>query len=98
MKTNILTLTLNLLLVSILVTSCGEKSKKDAENIKDDVNALSKSLEEDVKETTEDIKTAVIADWEQFKTASENTIQNTNDDIENFRQRIAKANKRKRKA
>jgi hypothetical protein len=96
MKTKILTLTIRIFMAGILITSCGKKSKQDAKNVKEDVKELNKDLKEGAIHTAEEIKIAVTEEWEKFKTASEKTIQNTEDKIKNLRERIAKANKNQR--
>lgn len=96
MKTNILALTISIFMAGIVLTSCGEKSKQDKNNVKEDVKELNKDLMEGAIDTSEEIKIAVTEEWNKFKTASENTIQNTEKEIGNLREKITKANKKEK--
>lgn len=96
MKTNISFLALAFFMSGILITSCGEKSNQDRKNVKDDVKELNRDLQTGAKNTTEEIKAKVTADWEQFKTTSENTIQSTENEIKTLREKISKASEKQR--
>ncbi|SDS24570.1 hypothetical protein SAMN05216503_2440 [Polaribacter sp. KT25b] len=93
MKTNILSLTIMIFMAGTLLTSCGQASKKDANSVKEDVKELNKDLVKGAKDTNVEIKTAVKANWEQFKTSSDLAIENTEKQIEVLRTKIANANK-----
>ena len=94
MKTRLLSLAITVFIAGILLTSCGEKSKQEAKEVKDDVKELNKNLKEGAKNTAEEIKMVVREDWEKFKSASENTIQNTEKEIKSLRDRISKISKK----
>ncbi|TYC10580.1 hypothetical protein ES677_11605 [Bizionia gelidisalsuginis] len=93
MKTNILSLAIIIFIAGITLTSCGEASKKDAKAVKQDTKELSKDLKQGAKDTSEEIKMTMTSDWQQFKTASETAIDNAENQIEELRTKIAKANK-----
>ena len=76
-KATILTITIMAFMVGTFLISCGEASKKDAKSVKEDVKELNKDLVRGAKDTREEIKTIVKADWENFKTTSETAIEST---------------------
>ncbi|WP_040757192.1 hypothetical protein [Winogradskyella psychrotolerans] len=90
-KTKILAFTIMTFMAGTILTSCGETSKKDAKTVKEDTKELNKDLEQGAKDTSEEIKTTVKADWENFKTASETAVENTENNIKDLREKIAKA-------
>lgn len=94
MKTNTVFVALIIFMISIFITSCGEASKKDAQHVKEDLEELNKDLKQGAQNTSEELKTRVTAEWEQFKIASEKTIQNTENEIKNLRDKIKKTNKK----
>lgn len=96
MKTNILSLTISVFIAGILITSCGEKSKQDTTEVKVDLKKLNEDLKQGAIHTAEDIKITLTEEWYKFKTASENIIQNTEKEIKDLRERIAKINKKDR--
>lgn len=98
MKTRAVSLTITACMAGIFLTSCGEKSKRDATEVKEDIKELNKDVKEGAKDTAEEIKMVAQKDWETFKTASENTIQNTEKEIKDLRDRIAKANKKEQES
>lgn len=93
MKTNILSLTVIVFMVGIVLTSCGEASKKDAKAVKEDLKELNKDLKQGAEDTSREIKTGVKSDWQKFKMSSETAIENTENQIKELRVKIAKANK-----
>lgn len=97
MKTNILSLSISVFMIGILLTSCGEKSKQDATEVKDDLKELNKDLKQGAIHTAEEIKITLTEEWDKFKTASESIIQNTEKEIKDLRERISKTSKKDRK-
>ena len=97
MKTNILSLTISVFISGILITSCGEQSKQDATEVKDDLKELNKDLKQGAIHTAEEIKITLTEEWDKFKTASEYIIQNTEKEIKDLRKRISKTSKKDRK-
>ena len=93
MKTKILSLTIMVVMAGVMLTSCGQESKKDAKTVKGDVKELNKDLKQGAKDTSKEIKKIVKSDWGKFKTSSEAAIENTEKQIEFLRAKIAKANK-----
>jgi hypothetical protein len=93
MKTNILSLIIIVFMTGTVLTSCGQTSKQDAKAVKEDVKELNKDLKQGAKDTSKEIKTTVVSDWEKFKTASEATIEKTDNKIKELRVKISKANK-----
>ena len=96
MKTRIVSLTITTFMAGILLTSCGEKSKQDATEVKEDVIELNKDLTRGAINTAEEIKIAVKQEWNKFKTVSEIAIENTEKEIKNLREKISKKNKNER--
>lgn len=96
MKTQIVALTIAVFISIILFVSCGEKSKKDAKKVKEDVVELNQDLTRGAIHAAEEIKTVIKQEWEKFKTASESTIENTEKEIRNLRKKISKDNKEER--
>ena len=94
MKTNILSIIMITLLAGTISISCGENSKKDAEEVTNDAKELNKDLKQGAKDTSEEIKVAVETNWQQFKTSSETSIENTEKEIKELRVKISKANKK----
>jgi gas vesicle protein len=84
-------------MIGILLTSCGEKSKQDATEVKDDLKELNKDLKQGAIHTAEEIKITLTEEWDKFKTASEYIIQNTEKEIKDLRERISKTSKKDRK-
>jgi len=97
MKTNILYLTISVFMAGVLLLSCGEKSKQDATEVKDDLKELNKDLKQGAIHTAEEIKITLTEEWDKFKTASESIIQNTEKEIKDLRERITEGNKKDRK-
>ena len=93
MKTKFLSLTIMIFMAGVFLTSCGQASKKDATTVKEDVKELNKDLKQGAKDTGVEIKTAVKANWEQFKITSETAIESTEKQIAVLRTKIANANK-----
>lgn len=93
MKTQIVALTIIAFISVILFAGCGEKSKKDAIEVKEDVTELNQDLTRGAIHTAEEIKTAIEQEWKKFKTASESAIENTEKEIKKLRQKISKANR-----
>jgi hypothetical protein len=83
-------------MAGILLTSCGEKSKQDATEVKEDVIELNKDLTRGAINAAEEIKIAVKQEWNKFKTVSEIAIENTEKEIKNLREKISKKNKNER--
>jgi hypothetical protein len=83
-------------MAGILLTSCGEKSKQDAIEVKEDVIELNKDLTRGAINAAEEIKIAVKQEWNKFKTVSEIAIENTEKEIKNLREKISKKNKNER--
>lgn len=96
MKTRIVSLTITTFMAGILLTSCGEKSKQDATEVKEDVIELNKDLTRGAINAAEEIKIAVKQEWNKFKTVSEIAIENTEKEIKNLREKISKKNKNER--
>lgn len=94
MKTRILSLVIIGLMAGTIVTSCGEASKKDVNNAQQEMKEASKDLGQARKDAQKEVKTTVIADWKKFRTTSETTIENTENQIKVLRGKIAKANKK----
>jgi len=92
-KTKILVFIVMTFMAGTILTSCGDASKKDAKEVNEDVKELNKDLVKGAKDISKEIETAVKADWESFKMASETTIENTENDIKVLREKIAKASK-----
>ena len=97
MKKQIITLVITAFMTVIILTNCGEKSKQDAIEVKDDVIELNKDLTRGAINTAEEISTAVKQQWNTFKTASEIAIENTEKEIKELREKISKKNKEERK-
>lgn len=91
MKTNIIALIATVFIVGILMASCGEESKQDRQEVKEDVKVLGKDLKEGTVHAAQEVEVKVTEEWYKFKTASENSIQRTEKEIENLRERVAKA-------
>ena len=94
MKTQIVSINIIILMVGTLLTGCGEKTKQDATEVKEDLKEFNKDLFQGTKDTAEEIKIAITEDWKKFKTASENAIEKTEKDIKILRERIKKNNKK----
>ena len=77
MKRTVLFLIPSFFVFAILMMSCGEQSKQNTINIKEDIKKFNKDLKEGTVNTSEDIKVSVTNEWEHFKTTSENTLKNT---------------------
>ena len=96
MKTLIISLTMTVLMAGILLISCGEKSKQDATEAKENVLELNKNLTRGAIHTAEEIKIAIKQEWDKFKTVSESAIENIEKEISNLREKISNANKKER--
>ncbi|SDI29633.1 hypothetical protein [Winogradskyella thalassocola] len=94
MKTKIVSLITTILMVAILLTSCGEKSKQDATEVKEDIIELNKDLTRGAIDTAEEIKIAVTQEWDKFKASSEKAIEKTGEEIKKLREKISKDNKK----
>lgn len=97
MKTKKVSITITAFMAGILLTSCGEKSKQDATEVKEDIIELNKDLTRGALNTAEEIKTVITQEWDKFKTASEKAIENTEKEIRGLREKISKTNKKERK-
>lgn len=93
MKKNILSLSIIAIMAGTILTSCGETSKKDKQEVKNDLTELNKDVKQGAVDTSKEIKTTATSNWEQFKTASETGIKTTEKQIEVLRAKIVKANK-----
>lgn len=96
MKTKIIALIMTTLISGVLLASCGEKSKQDASEVKEDVMELNKDLTRGAIDTAEEIKIAITRQWDKFKIVSENTIANTEREIEHLREQISIKNIKER--
>nr|WP_321230182.1 hypothetical protein [uncultured Psychroserpens sp.] len=97
MKTQIVALKIIVFMTGIFLISCGEKSKQDATEVKEDVKELNRDLTRGAIDTAEEIKIAIKQEWDMFKIASEIAIENTEKEIKNLREKISKTNKNERK-
>lgn len=97
MKTKIAFLTITVFMVGIFLTSCGEKSKQDVIEVKEDLKELNKDITRGAIDTAEEIKMTVKEEWELFKTVSEKAIESTEKEIKELREKISKKNKEERK-
>ena len=97
MKKQIINLFIIAFMAGIILTNCGEKSKQDAKEVKEDVIELNKDLTRGAINTAEEISMAVKQQWNMFKTASEIAIENTEKEIKELREKISKKNKEERK-
>lgn len=96
MKTQLIYLTITAFMAGFLLTGCGEKSKQDATEVKEDLKELNKDLTRGAIDTAEEIKIAITQEWDRFKIASEIAIKNTEKEIKNLREKISKTNKNER--
>ena len=97
MKTRKTALVIAAFIAGFLFISCGEKSKQDAVEVREDVIELNKDLTRGAIDTAEEIKIAIQKEWDKFKTASEKAIENTEKDIKELREIISKKNIEERK-
>jgi NurA-like 5'-3' nuclease len=97
MKKQIITLVITAFMTVIILTNCGEKSKQDAVEVKEDVIELNKDLTRGAIDTAEEISTALKQQWDTFKTVSEIAIENTEKEIKELREKISKKNNEERK-
>ncbi|MFC6269706.1 hypothetical protein [Frigoriflavimonas asaccharolytica] len=88
-----LSLTTMMLMLGTLLVGCGDSSKKDATNVKEDTHQLNQDVKQGAKDTNDEIKTAVNSDWEKFKTNSEIAIKDSEKQIQELRIKIDQANK-----
>lgn len=79
-----------------LISSCGEKSQKHADDAKENIKEANKDLKEAAKDAGEEAKTKVISDWQNFKNESDSTITSVEKQIVELKEKIAKANKKER--
>ncbi len=96
MKKQIVSISTIILMTVSLLTSCGEKSKQDATEVKEDIIELNKDLTRGAIDTAEEIKITVQQEWDKFRTASEKAIDNTEKEIKKLREKITKTNKKER--
>ncbi|MFD1553372.1 hypothetical protein [Putridiphycobacter roseus] len=85
------------LMAGTLLTSCGEASKNDLKDAKEDMSEVTGDLKRANKDAKLEVKNAVNAQWDTFKTQSDLAISSTEAEILVLREKIAKANDAQRK-
>jgi len=93
MKTRILSLIVITLLAGTILTRCGETSKKDVKSAQENLKEAGGDLNQARKDAEAEIKKTVQSDWQKFKMSSETSIENTKNQIQEIRAKIAKASK-----
>ncbi|MBK7310106.1 MAG: hypothetical protein IPI93_04775 [Sphingobacteriaceae bacterium] len=83
-------------LTALLISGCGENSKKHTEDAKGNIKEANKDLQEATKAAGEEAKTKVISDWQNFKNESDSAIAGVEKQIIELKEKIAKANKKER--
>ena len=76
--------------------SCKKPVKKDINAIEDNIEEAAQNLGKAAKQTQEEIKTDIEADWEKFRSESEIAIDNTETEIKSLREKIAIAGNQER--
>ena len=76
------------LLIFIVFDGCKEPAKKDMETAEENIVEAAKNLGKATKQTQEEIKTEIAADWERFKSESKVAIDNTETEIELLREKL----------
>lgn len=97
MKTNILSMTIIAIMAGIIVTSCGETSKKDMKSAKENMGKAGQDLKEAASAVKEENRAYVETNWQEFQGESEEIIINTEIQIKELREKIAKSATKDRK-
>ncbi|WP_158976484.1 hypothetical protein [Cellulophaga sp. L1A9] len=95
-KINMLSMALIALMAGTIVTSCGEKSKKEMKSAKENMGEAGQDLKEAASDATKENKTLVEANWKKFESESELVIANTETQIKNLREKMATSAKNER--
>ncbi|MGZ5219765.1 MAG: hypothetical protein ACXWV6_05875 [Chitinophagaceae bacterium] len=80
----------------ISLNGCGDASQKHASDAKENIKEAGKDLKEAAKASNEEAKTKATADWQQFKNESDSTIAVMEKQIKELKEKIAKADKKRR--
>ena len=92
MKTKILSLSIIFAMAGILMTSCGDDSKKKAEKAEKEMVEMERQIEHKAQEMRAEART----DWEKFKIDSDAALAKRELEIKNLREEIAKTDKKQR--
>jgi chromosome segregation ATPase len=83
-------------LVSLFISSCGEKSHNDINDAKENIEQANESLKKATEDATEEAKTKATADWQKFKNESDSTITDAEHQIAILKEKVAKVNKKEK--
>lgn len=92
MKTKILSLSIPFLIAGLLMTSCGDDSNQKSKEVEQDMVEANRKIE--LK--AEEVRVEARQDWEKFKAASEEVLENREKEINDLRAKIAKADEKQR--
>jgi len=83
-------------MATVILTRCGEASKKDVKSANKNIETAEEAFKQFENYSPEEVRTAIIAKWEKFRSESESVIKNNESQIKELREKITKSGQKER--
>lgn len=96
MKIKFISTTMVLLMATVILTRCGEASKKNVKSANKNIEMAEEDLKQSENDSPEEVRTIVKSKWEEFRSESESVIKNNEGHIKELREKITKSGQKER--